>query len=95
MVRSELVAGTGLQLLGVRWTSSRAGEPNTPDIAIGEDDNRLRANANHLIVLPAAGEAINPLLSVLPLQLLSYQLSLRRGYDPDFPRNLSKTLTVD
>jgi glucosamine--fructose-6-phosphate aminotransferase (isomerizing) len=34
-------------------------------------------------------------LTVLPLQLLAYQMSSGRGYDPDFPRNLSKTLTVD
>lgn len=45
--------------------------------------------------LPAAGPLYNPLLAVLPLQLLAYRLSVARGYDPDFPRNLSKTLTVD
>jgi len=44
---------------------------------------------------PAPDSALSALLSVLPLQLLSYRLSLARGYDPDFPRNLSKTLTVD
>jgi len=32
---------------------------------------------------------------VVPLQILAYRLSLARGHDPDFPRNLSKTLTVD
>jgi len=31
----------------------------------------------------------------MPLQLLSYHMSVMRGFDPDFPRNLSKTLTVD
>ena len=35
------------------------------------------------------------LMSILPLQILSYRMSIGRGYDPDFPRNLSKTLTVD
>jgi glucosamine--fructose-6-phosphate aminotransferase (isomerizing) len=64
-------------------------------IVVGEDDSRLRANADYLIALPQTDAHINALLSVLPLQLLSYQLSLARGYDPDFPRNLSKTLTVD
>ena len=48
-----------------------------------------------LIVLPEEGPLFNPLLATLPLQLLSYRLSLARGSDPDFPRNLSKTLTVD
>jgi glucosamine--fructose-6-phosphate aminotransferase (isomerizing) len=64
-------------------------------IAIGQDDIRLRANADDLIVLPESDPYINALLAVLPLQLLSYHMSILRGYDPDFPRNLSKTLTVD
>ena len=64
-------------------------------IAIGEADPRLQANASDVIVLPKSGPAIAPLLAVLPLQLLSYHMSVLRGYDPDFPRNLSKTLTVD
>jgi len=64
-------------------------------IAIGEEDTRLRANASDLIVLPKSTPEIASLLTVLPLQLLSYQMSVMRGYDPDFPRNLSKTLTVD
>jgi glutamine---fructose-6-phosphate transaminase (isomerizing) len=64
-------------------------------IAIGEEDARLRANADDLIVIPKSDPQINALLAVLPLQLLSYHMSVMRGYDPDFPRNLSKTLTVD
>ena len=36
VVGSELIAGAGLQLLGVRWTGRRAGKPNTPDVAVGE-----------------------------------------------------------
>ena len=47
------------------------------------------------IIIPDATPEIIPLLAVLPLQLLSYHMSVLRGYDPDFPRNLSKTLTVD
>ena len=64
-------------------------------IVIGEEDARLRANADDLIVIPESDPHINALLAVLPLQLLSYHMSVMRGYDPDFPRNLSKTLTVD
>jgi len=80
-----------LLVSGINETTCRGGRA----IAIGEEDPRLRANAHDLIVLPQAGPLFNPLLAVLPLQLLSYRLSLARGYDPDFPRNLSKTLTVD
>jgi glutamine---fructose-6-phosphate transaminase (isomerizing) len=80
-----------LLVSGINETACRGGRT----IAIGEDDDRLRANAQHLIVLPPGGPLLSPILAVLPLQLLSYQLSVARGYDPDFPRNLSKTLTVD
>jgi glucosamine--fructose-6-phosphate aminotransferase (isomerizing) len=47
------------------------------------------------VVLPPSGPLLNPLLAALPLQLLAYRMSTARGIDPDFPRNLSKTLTVD
>ena len=80
-----------LLVSGINETTCRGGRA----IAIGEEDPRLRANAHDLIVLPQTGPLFNPLLATLPLQLLSYRLSLSRGYDPDFPRNLSKTLTVD
>jgi len=64
-------------------------------IVVAEEDARLRANAHDLIVLPNSGPLLMPILATLPLQLLSYRMSVARGYDPDFPRNLSKTLTVD
>jgi glucosamine--fructose-6-phosphate aminotransferase (isomerizing) len=76
---------------GINETTCRGGRA----IVIAEEDPRLRTNANDLIVLPESGELINPLLAVVPLQLLAYRLSVARGFDPDFPRNLSKTLTVD
>jgi glucosamine--fructose-6-phosphate aminotransferase (isomerizing) len=76
---------------GINEVTCRGGRA----IVIGEEDSRLRGNASDLVVLPLAGPAIAPLLAVLPLQLLAYSMSVRRGYDPDFPRNLSKTLTVD
>ena len=64
-------------------------------IAIAEDDPRLQTNAHDLIKLPRAGALLNPLLATIPLQLLAYHHGVARGCDPDFPRNLSKTLTVD
>jgi glutamine---fructose-6-phosphate transaminase (isomerizing) len=64
-------------------------------IAIGEENPRLRANASDFITLPRSNPEIASLLAILPLQLLSYHMSVARGFDPDFPRNLSKTLTVD
>lgn len=80
-----------LILSGINEVTCRGGRA----IAIGEEDSRLRRNASDLIALPTAGSLFNPIISILPLQLLSYQLSISRGLNPDFPRNLSKTLTVD
>ena len=76
---------------GINEVTCRGGRA----IAIGQEDASLRANASDMIVLPTATPEISSLLSVLPLQLLSYYMAVARGYDPDFPRNLSKTLTVD
>jgi glutamine---fructose-6-phosphate transaminase (isomerizing) len=76
---------------GINEVTCRGGRA----IAIGQEDARLRANASELIVLPKSTSQITALLAVLPLQMLSYHMSVARGFDPDFPRNLSKTLTVD
>jgi len=64
-------------------------------IVFGPDDERLRMNAQHLIPISQPTPEFATILSIVPLQLLSYYLSVQKGFDPDFPRNLSKTLTVD
>jgi glucosamine--fructose-6-phosphate aminotransferase (isomerizing) len=64
-------------------------------IAVAEENEQLRRNVHDYLVLPRSDPFIQPLLATLPLQLLSYEMSVARGFDPDFPRNLSKTLTVD
>jgi glucosamine--fructose-6-phosphate aminotransferase (isomerizing) len=76
---------------GINEVTCRTGRA----VVFGQENASLRANATDLIVLPPSSPETHSILSVIPLQLLSYRLSLRRGYDPDFPRNLSKTLTVD
>jgi len=76
---------------GINEVTCRGGQA----IAVGLEDSRLKGNANNLIVLPEMDPEFFALLSILPLQILSYKMCLTRGYDPDFPRNLSKTLTVD
>jgi glucosamine--fructose-6-phosphate aminotransferase (isomerizing) len=86
-----------LIISGINEVTTRGGHV----IAIGFQDSRLEKNAQQTLVIPALDlpdnlqAAVLALLSAIPLQLLSYQCSLTRGYDPDFPRNLSKTLTVD
>ncbi len=64
-------------------------------IAIAAEDNLLRTNSHDYLVLPSVGQELTALLATIPLQLISYYMSIARGIDPDFPRNLSKTLTVD
>lgn len=76
---------------GINEVTCRGGRA----IAIGEADERLKANASDVITLPKSNPIFYSLLSVIPLQLLSYYMAVARGFDPDFPRNLSKTLTVD
>jgi len=76
---------------GINEVTCRGGRA----IVVGQEDSRLRANASDVIVIPGSNPQVASLLAVLPLQLLSYYMSVARGNDPDFPRNLSKTLTVD
>ncbi|MCK4831207.1 MAG: glutamine--fructose-6-phosphate transaminase (isomerizing) [Anaerolineales bacterium] len=58
-------------------------------------ESSMGESAHDYLLLPSAGHELTALLAVLPLQLISYHMSVARGIDPDFPRNLSKTLTVD
>jgi glucosamine--fructose-6-phosphate aminotransferase (isomerizing) len=63
-------------------------------IAIAAEDAALRANVHDYLVIPEADRLLAPILLTLPAQLVAYYMSVARGIDPDFPRNLSKTLTV-
>lgn len=66
-----------------------------PIIAIAtEGDEQVRAVAQDVIYLPKTRDELNPLLAVVPLQLLSYHLACARGCDVDKPRNLAKSVTV-
>ncbi|MGD0980156.1 MAG: glutamine--fructose-6-phosphate transaminase (isomerizing) [Solirubrobacteraceae bacterium] len=47
------------------------------------------------IEVPATDAMLAPLLAVIPLQLLAYRIAMRRGLNPDQPRNLAKTVTVE
>ncbi|MFX0095525.1 MAG: glutamine--fructose-6-phosphate transaminase (isomerizing) [Candidatus Hodarchaeota archaeon] len=67
-------------------------------IVISELDEKITKEADYQILLPTLPENkrhLTPILAVVPLQLISYYASVERNIDPDHPRNLSKTLTVD
>lgn len=64
-------------------------------LTIGPQDEELKERSNFYIEIPKCNYYIFPILSVIPLQLAAYFMSVRKNLNPDFPRNLSKTLTVD
>ena len=62
---------------------------------ITEGDEVIPALANDVFFVPPADEIIAPMLSAVPLQLLSYYMGIARGVDVDKPRNLAKSVTVE
>ena len=59
------------------------------------DAEEVRKVAAHVITIPSTNELLLPILEVVPLQLLSYYIAVRRGCDVDQPRNLAKSVTVE
>jgi glucosamine--fructose-6-phosphate aminotransferase (isomerizing) len=60
-----------------------------------EGDEHIRRYSDHVITIPDAPEPLQPLLSVVPLQLLAYHAAVARGCNVDKPRNLAKSVTVE
>ena len=50
---------------------------------------------SQVILIPDMPEQLQPLVAVVPLQLLAYHIAVRRGCDVDQPRNLAKSVTVE
>ncbi len=69
-------------------------------IALSTEDNHgihdlLDPKNDFLITIPKSHPLLTPVLAVVPLQLLSYHIAVRRGCDVDQPRNLAKSVTVE
>ena len=62
---------------------------------ITEGDDIIPTMADDVFFVPPANEVVAPLLSVIPLQLLSYYIGVLKGCDVDKPRNLAKSVTVE
>lgn len=62
---------------------------------VTEGDKEVAALADHIIEIPRCDDALAPLLSVVPLQLLSYRMAVLRDCNVDQPRNLAKSVTVE
>lgn len=62
---------------------------------VNEGDQQIANLADYTIEIPATAEPFTPLISVIPLQLLSYHIAIMRGCNVDQPRNLAKSVTVE
>ena len=60
-----------------------------------EGDTHIRRYSDHVVYIPEAHESLQPMLSVVPLQLLAYHAAVLRGCNVDKPRNLAKSVTVE
>jgi glucosamine--fructose-6-phosphate aminotransferase (isomerizing) len=60
-----------------------------------EGDDEIRDLAEHVLYVPQVPELLQPLVTVIPLQLLAYHAAVLRGCDVDKPRNLAKAVTVE
>ena len=91
---SVVITGHGLMAEKVRSNIEQIRARGGPVIAVGSDPESL-ALADEAIEVPESSEWLSPLLNVIPLQLLSYEIALLRGCDIDKPRNLAKSVTVE
>jgi glucosamine--fructose-6-phosphate aminotransferase (isomerizing) len=62
---------------------------------IGEDDREVSKLADDVIHVPACEPYLQPIVNIIPLQLLAYHIAVARGCDVDKPRNLAKSVTVE
>ncbi|NER10220.1 glucosamine--fructose-6-phosphate aminotransferase (isomerizing) [Muriicola jejuensis] len=62
---------------------------------VTEGDTQVRELADHVIEVPEVLESLSPLVTTIPLQLLSYHIAVMRGCNVDQPRNLAKSVTVE
>jgi glucosamine--fructose-6-phosphate aminotransferase (isomerizing) len=60
-----------------------------------EGDRDIREHAEHVLYVPDTVEQLQPLLTVIPLQLIAYHAAVLRGCNVDKPRNLAKSVTVE
>ena len=63
--------------------------------AIADNGKDLEGHVDELISIPHTEELLSPLLFIIPLQLLAYHITVGRGQDPDRPRSLAKSVTVE
>ena len=75
-------------------TVSNAHEIKARGATVVGISNKENEVYDHFIRIPQVRDALYPLIEVIPLQILSYYLALKKNVDPDYPRNLAKSVTV-
>ena len=62
---------------------------------VTEGDTTIKNLADHVLEVPQVPECLSPIITSIPLQLLSYYIAINKGKDVDMPRNLAKSVTVE
>ncbi len=62
---------------------------------VTEGDTEIRNIADHVLEVPEMPECLSPIITSIPLQLLSYYIAINKGKNVDMPRNLAKSVTVE
>ena len=75
----------------IRETKARG----SSSLVITWEDNPFGSVADEIFTIPQTAEPLSPLLSIIPAQLFAYYCSIQRGNNPDKPRNLAKSVTVE
>ena len=70
---------------------SRAGSV----VAITTEDNKMEKNSKYQLYVPNINYLFSPSLTIIVLQMLAYYTSLNKGINPDKPKNLAKSVTVE
>ena len=65
-----------------------------PIVICDENDDTVLFQKSRTIRVPSTVDALQAIVNIIPLQLLSYHLAVQKGFDPDSPRNLAKSVTT-
>jgi glucosamine--fructose-6-phosphate aminotransferase (isomerizing) len=62
---------------------------------VSDTDGQIKNKVDNIVKIPPCSEMLSPIVSTVPLQLLSYYIAMKKGCDVDQPRNLAKSVTVE
>lgn len=64
-------------------------------VSVTEENHEIIERSDYTFLVPKSSPLIRPISYIIPLQMLAYYTAVRRGFDPDKPKNLAKTVTVE